>query len=1073
MTARVHLIISFVLAASLSSACAEDSVADGTSEIFTNVSQLRPLFSQGTPHECSVHLTGTVTFVDPNRNLVVMQDETGAIALNVPSPAVKVKPGDLVSVESEYASPYTAGFPEYPYRPSGWDIRPDFEAPLNWGIYNLTRMRGYCIRRPRVNTRFWIASDNSSELWLSQDEDPSKVRRIAYIRGGEWANSREWSRYPSQRSEPILLQQGQAYYIEAFQEQLTKDENLSVAWEAEQVKQSVIAGRYLSPYISAPALARYANTKGILREYWTNFTGGTLSGLTGSRPFESILTMSSPRLSVVGRGKWPAAQSIGLDGRVDTEDNFKWVTGEGTVAFVGMDGDRALLELTENQARVQVSIPADQQHWPHPVQNWRVRVRGACESVRNANGERVPGVIWAPLADDINFIEPPDTNWTRLPRLSPARFAASSGYTNQAWSGFLSVRGVVTFNNRVLGGDCLYIQEDNAGIFVSQAELALRSRLQVGQYVEVGGVIEPGRYASSLHPILAFVLGRRPMPEPSLEPIETPVHPSRDGQWTEFQGVVQSVSASGVLEMRSGRDNVGAWVGDAPLANPAAYIDCTLRVRGVLALGMLDRPLLLAPSRSFVEIEERPPVDPFSIPLRPISALGSAAAGDLLVHRVKIAGKLIYRDGPLLFVEDVSGGCRVKLAGMVPAELGEWVEGVGFPSGAGGGAALSDALLRRISGQHPPIRVRKMDLSEVEKSDGSLVELEATVLGQSANKHFSELELQKEARIFKAFLAGSTGGHLPKLAAGTLVRITGVCDVQFAGPFGPARAGEIQNAAAAIQILLRSPSDVIPVRVPPWWNWKDAALFIGAVLTLMAGALLWSYLASRRLERRQEIQIAFSQQVLQGQENERHRIAANLHDSLGQSLLFIKNQAWMAMQPSGDESVRRRLDEISTAASQAIEEVRQIVRDLRPYQLDKLGLTKAIQAVIRSTSEISLIAFKEDLDNIDGLLPQNSEIHLYRIIQESLNNIVKHSGATEATVCIRHRPGAVHVIVHDNGQGYAEEDPGAESRKGGFGLHGIGERTRMLGGQWSVESQVGQGTGLTIVIPVMSTGNET
>jgi hypothetical protein len=95
---------------------------------------------------------------------------------------------------------------------------------------------------------FWIASDNSSGLWLSTSESPVETRRIAFVKEGDWVGAREWTHFPSQRSEPLFLRADRVYYIEAFQEQLTKYDNLAVAWQGPGLKQSVIDGRYLSPW---------------------------------------------------------------------------------------------------------------------------------------------------------------------------------------------------------------------------------------------------------------------------------------------------------------------------------------------------------------------------------------------------------------------------------------------------------------------------------------------------------------------------------------------------------------------------------------------------------------------------------------------------------------------------------------------------------------------------------------------------------------------------------------------------------------------------------------------------------
>jgi len=180
-------------------------------------------------------LCGIVTMADPQRNIFVLQDSTGAMLIH-PDSFVTAKPGTLVALEAESGAPYVVNFPNYPFSPSGADVEMNFEAPTNWGAFHLTRMAGFLHPPATGDYTFWVASDNSSELWLSTDEDPKNVRMIASVGAGNWVNPHEWSRYPSQRSDPIHLEAGRAYYVEAFTEQVELDEHLAVAWAGPELK---------------------------------------------------------------------------------------------------------------------------------------------------------------------------------------------------------------------------------------------------------------------------------------------------------------------------------------------------------------------------------------------------------------------------------------------------------------------------------------------------------------------------------------------------------------------------------------------------------------------------------------------------------------------------------------------------------------------------------------------------------------------------------------------------------------------------------------------------------------------
>jgi len=259
-------------------------------------------------------------------------------------------------------------------------------------------------------------------------------------------------------------------------------------------------------------------------------------------------------------------------------------------------------------------------------------------------------------------------------------------------------------------------------------------------------------------------------------------------------------------------------------------------------------------------------------------------------------------------------------------------------------------------------------------------------------------------------------------------------------------------------------SSVIIRVLPPFYltNWF-IAIVLGLSLLMMYA--IWSY-RIRRFKQRAATQQAFSQQLMASQENERRRISADLHDSLGQRLVVIKNLTHFLSRPKAatlsEEEWKQMFEEISTEVSLAIEETRNISYNLRPFQLDRLGLSKAIEALVRSVSGATGIDFSTSIDNIDDSFPEELRINFYRIVQESLNNIVKHSHATRAEVHIEKRGRDVMLSIRDNGVGIGPDQKGFTPGKGGFGLTGIRERATLLGGAVKLHSQSSSGTLLTI-----------
>ncbi|MCA1636850.1 MAG: histidine kinase [Acidobacteria bacterium] len=247
------------------------------------------------------------------------------------------------------------------------------------------------------------------------------------------------------------------------------------------------------------------------------------------------------------------------------------------------------------------------------------------------------------------------------------------------------------------------------------------------------------------------------------------------------------------------------------------------------------------------------------------------------------------------------------------------------------------------------------------------------------------------------------------------------------------------------------------VVLPPFYR---TAWFIG--LTIFGLALIGFVLYKRRiseLKRKQTAQEEFSRSLINAQETERRRIAAELHDSLGQSLAMIKNSAVFGEQAAADlPTAKEQLAQITAQSAHAISEVREIAYNLRPYLLDRLGLTKAIRSMLNKVADSSAFNLVYEVDNVDELFPNEAEINIYRIIQESLNNIIKHAEASEVKVSVKKIERALLIEIEDNGKGFDIQD----ENRGGFGLLGMTERVRILGGTLSVQSVIGKGTKIVI-----------
>ena len=153
------------------------------------------------------------------------------------------------------AAPQVALIPVGTTPPNTTDTLPSFEAPTNWADNYGTRLRGYITAPVTGGYTFWIASDDKSELWLSTEDNPVNKVKIASV--PDWTDSREWNKFPSQKSAAITLMADQRYYVEALQKEGDGGDNLAVGWarpgQSTTGPSEVIPGSVLSPFSGSPA----------------------------------------------------------------------------------------------------------------------------------------------------------------------------------------------------------------------------------------------------------------------------------------------------------------------------------------------------------------------------------------------------------------------------------------------------------------------------------------------------------------------------------------------------------------------------------------------------------------------------------------------------------------------------------------------------------------------------------------------------------------------------------------------------------------------------------------------------
>jgi PAS domain S-box-containing protein len=211
-----------------------------------------------------------------------------------------------------------------------------------------------------------------------------------------------------------------------------------------------------------------------------------------------------------------------------------------------------------------------------------------------------------------------------------------------------------------------------------------------------------------------------------------------------------------------------------------------------------------------------------------------------------------------------------------------------------------------------------------------------------------------------------------------------------------------------------------------------------------------------------------SQELMRTQERERGRIARDLHDGVAQTLSSLKIAAGVLFDghPDASPELRRRAAEFSARLQECITAVRDMAYDLRPSGLDELGLVRTLEQYCREFTERTGIRAQFMAAGMDGLiLAPEAEINLYRLAQEALHNVEKHSGADRAEVRLVSSHPRVILSVTDNGRGF---DPTAQPEGGHrrMGLRSMEERARLLGGWLDVAAQPGRGVRIKVQVPV-------
>jgi signal transduction histidine kinase len=638
----------------------------------------------------------------------------------------------------------------------------------------------------------------------------------------------------------------------------------------------------------------------------------------------------------------------------------------------------------------------------------------------------------------------------------------------------VKLRGVVTFFDENLYSR--FIQDETAGIYLR--EFTNTSGIKAGQLVEVEGVASPGEYAPIVEPRRITVLGEAPLPTPKTADYERLASGTEDSQFVEIAGIVRSVqlheaSQHHLIEIATGGGRLSVYARQLPVKRTEDLLDSTVRVRGVCSTQFNHRRqlfairLMVARPEDLV-IEQPTPTQPFGIAARPIGSLLQFAPQETYGHRVKVAGTVIYYEaGQALFVQDGEQGVEVQTRALEPLQLGDRVEALGFVGQGEYTPVLQDAIYRKISSGEPPAPKRVTPDEALKGThDCRLVQVAAKLLDRALHGSERSLILQQGETIFHAYLKQPDGQDaFAGLENGSRILVTGVCRIEP----GEWWAGE-QWRAKSFRVQLRSVGDVVVLQAPPWWTLRRVLWIAAALGFVTLAAFSWVAVLRRQVtERTNELTIQIHERQRAERwreiEQERSRVAHDLHDDLGAGLTEVNMLCSLVKSPTtSDEEKNRYLDELRATAGRMVTSLDEIVWAVSPRNDTIASLASYFGAYAQRLLDLAGVSCGLDVaeDLPEHPLDPKFRQELFFAFKEALTNVVRHAGATQVWVRISVLGGRLAVVLADNGRGFDL----SERRAGADGLANMTERLKSLRGDCNISSNPQKGTTVRFQAPL-------
>lgn len=792
--------------------------------------------------------------------------------------------------------------------------------------------------------------------------------------------------------------------------------------------------------------------------YTFHLTSDDGSRLYVGKPSVSCKVIAHP-------GQSPAAPETVEQALADT-GNPHWIAMEGEVAFVS-ENERSLeIELVAGGDRVPVTVVEGVALFATNLLHRWIQVEGICKFSREPEAKKLAGVF-VPGEEQVLIYHSAESTRNH----SPSKLLTTAAQVRrlkpeEAEKHVPSrIRGVVIYTSPT----ALVLQDSSGGVFIGSRTDGWPVQPGLGELWEIEGTTNPGDFSPVVVADTAKFLGDGVLPEPTRPTRDQLMNGNLDAEYCELHGVLTAVSTTALTLLTP--DGIITVVGDSERPLPrlprsvpgggGSLVGSVVRIRGCLAPLVNLQTRQVAAGRvhlypALVEVEEPPPPDPFMLPTRKALDLMWFDARASALQRTKVAGQILYALPGEYFLLDGSIGFRVLANDALSLRAGDLVEAVGFPRLGGPSPVLQEAQIRKTghAALPEPVPVPADRLLD-HNYDSTLVRVEALLISETVQQDERVLEMQAGPQRFAARL---------KLARRTRTVLPAGCRLQLTGVYasGDEAQGLVGANLAPFELWLNDAKGIVVLEQPPWWTLRRAITAMAALAGALGATFIWVALLRRKVESRTvQLQKEIEERQLVERhhaiEQERTRVAQDLHDELGAGLTEVSMLGSLANTPAiPPETKARYLEQLTQMARSLVTSLDEIVWAVNPHYDSAASLVSYYSLFAQRFLNLAGIACRLRVgDNIPEY-PLDSKVRhgVFCAFKEALNNVIRHSGATEVQLVFEVVGEQLVLSVLDNGRGVesGSRQPGKD------GLAGLRQRMQQLGGDCQITSLPGQGT---------------